>query len=235
MYYSSYHFYFYEVRLGVCSMNSKYTSVVGSPRTHVKHAKVQEGLHHHVRWLSFSLGCCCCDKNELKKILLHFSSLPFVVLLLFVCTRGRSGDKTKEQICTKKKIRWTYDLIVFSTRAESRTEQNARNTSKSSAAQQRARNDANDDGLFATKRQHFPIVVHALEEQSTMREYDDDDPSFGKTSVRCSTEFFSMSTTRATKDKNVEQWRQKQRKQREEETRRAFCDGIRRRCCGRVR
>ena len=79
---------------------------------------------------------------------------------------------------------------MFSTRAESRTEQNARNTSKSSAAQQRARNDANDDGLFATKRQHFPIVVHALEEQSTMREYDDDDPSFGKTSVRCSTEFF---------------------------------------------
>jgi len=155
-----------------------------------------------------------------------------------------SGDKTKgtqickneKKLCTQRVVRFSLlNLIVFSTRAESRTEQNARNTSKSSAAQQRARNDANDDGLFATKRQHFPIVVHALEEQSTMREYDDDDPSFGKTSVRCSTEFFSMSTTRATKDKNVEQWRQKQRKQREEETRRAFCDGIRRRCCGRVR
>ena len=155
--------------------------------------------------------------------------------LAHVC---RSGDKTKgTQICTNEK-KLCMDLrphCVFHTcRVTNRTER-PRNTSKSSAAQQRARNDANDDGLFATKRQHFPIVVHALEEQSTMREYDDDDPSFGKTSVRCSTEFFSMSTTRATKDKNVEQWRQKQRKQREEETRRAFCDGIRRRCCGRVR
>ena len=100
--------------------------------------------------------------------------------LVHVC---RSGDKNERDTInnTKKKYVWTYDLIVFSTRAESRTEQNARNTSKSSAAQQRARNDANDDGLFATKRQHFPIVVHALEEQSTMCEYDDDDPSFGKT------------------------------------------------------
>ena len=130
-------------------------------------------------------------------------------------------------------FRWSLCHCVphVAARAETRTEQNTRNTSKS-AAQQRARNDANDDGLFATKRQHFPIVVHALEEQSTMREYDDDDPSFGKTSVRCSTEFFSMSTTRATKDKNVEQRRQKQRKQRKEETRCAFCDCV---CGGRVR
>ena len=227
MYYSSYHFYFYEVRLGVCSMNSKYTSVVGSPRTHVKHAKVQEGLH-------LPHSCVGC--------VLSFSLLG-VWRLAHVC----SGDKTKgTQICTNEKKlcimsqmseRESCPFFVAQPHcsAESRTEQNARNTSKSSAAQQRARNDANDDGLFATKRQHFPIVVHALEEQSTMREYDDDDPSFGKTSVRCSTEFFSMSTTRATKDKNVEQWRQKQRKQREEETHRAFCDGIRRRCCGRVR
>jgi len=149
--------------------------------------------------------------------------------------KNTSSHKTQNR--TEVSVfRWSLCHCVphVAARAETRTEQNTRNTSKS-AAQQRARNDANDDGLFATKRQHFPIVVHALEEQSTMREYDDDDPSFGKTSVRCSTEFFSMSTTRATKDKNVEQRRQKQRKQRKEETRCAFCDGIRRRCCGRVR
>ena len=84
MYYSSYHFYFYEVRLGVCSMNSKYTSVVGSPRTHVKHAKVQEGLH-----LPHSCGGC----------VLSFSLLG-VWRLAHVC----SGDKTKgTQICTNEK------------------------------------------------------------------------------------------------------------------------------------
>lgn len=89
MYYSSYHFYFYEVRLGVCSMNSKYTSVVGSPRTHVKHAKVQEGLH---LWttragVAFSLFLFC---------------FLFCGVLHTVCF----GDKTKGTqifICTNEK------------------------------------------------------------------------------------------------------------------------------------
>ena len=115
MYYSSYHFYFYEVRLGVCSMNSKYTSVVGSPRTHVKHAKVQEGLHlpHSCGgWFSLFLFWVC-GKNVIKMKLKTNTS----VLVLYVCycriariavywrlAHVCSGDKTKgTQICTNEK------------------------------------------------------------------------------------------------------------------------------------
>ena len=100
MYYSSYHFYFYEVRLGVCSTNSKYTSVVGSPRTqHVtRQSPRRVAPRRALRSLFFSRASCCFF---LKTFLIYKNTLSSFVFPVICCLqkwkkRKKKGKKKKK-------------------------------------------------------------------------------------------------------------------------------------------